>query len=198
MSAPIELRLPAAGGPALRQGHRLLRRLRDRRTLLRAGRTAAVLAVTAYLVQLHAALLWDRIITLSLLEPLVALRWAGAAALLLVSLGLQRRGVSVFRGRKAAVFWLLVLLLHANAALPATGELGVSAASQPEAALLVVLPLCLSLAPALWLGLMPPGARAGTRPRCPAPPYLSPFAVAPSLALREGFRRSFSPRPPPV
>src|SRR5512134_2738482 len=75
------------------------------------------LTAAALLAVLHAFILWDRVVHGRLSDPGVALRWLGGAALTVALLALRRRGVSLFRGRRALVFWLLVLLLHAGAAV---------------------------------------------------------------------------------
>lgn len=70
------------------------------------------------LTMFHSQLLWKRITTLTLFEPLVALRWFTAALLLAGFVYLRRAGVSVIWGRKALILWLLVLLCHAGAMSP--------------------------------------------------------------------------------
>jgi hypothetical protein len=80
---------------------------------------SAGLALTGALAGFHFLLLWRRIQDLSLLQPGVALRWLVAAALLAAMACLTRTGGSLFRGRRALVLWLLVLLLHGGAVAPA-------------------------------------------------------------------------------
>lgn len=77
-----------------------------------------VLVPVVALVAFHAALLWARVTAGRLADPNVGLRWAGAAVLIVALVVLRRRGVSLFWGRRALVFWLLVLLLHAGIAAP--------------------------------------------------------------------------------
>jgi hypothetical protein len=77
-----------------------------------------VLAAVAGLVALHAAVLWDRVIHGRLSEPEVGLRWLGAVVLIAALFALRRLRVPLLWGRRALVFWLLVLLLHAGAAAP--------------------------------------------------------------------------------
>jgi hypothetical protein len=86
----------------------------------RAKRLASVLVLlpVAALVVFHAALLWARVSAGRLADPQVGLRWAGAAALMAALVMLRRQGVSLFWGRRALVFWLLVLLLHAGITAP--------------------------------------------------------------------------------
>ncbi len=140
------------------------------------------------LVLFHGLLLWQRIASTTLLEPLVALRWSAAALMLAGFVYLRHAGASVVRGDKAQVLWLLVLLLHAGM-VPAID--GHRPLAEPG----------LLLAVALWgfalrAILGEPARRAGggvTRferflaaPRSPRPPNLARF-LAP-----------LSPRPPPV
>lgn len=76
------------------------------------------LAAVVTLVVLHVAVLWERVIQGRLSDPVVGLRWLGAAVLTAGLLVLRRRGVPLLWGRRALVFWLLVLLLHAGAVGP--------------------------------------------------------------------------------
>ena len=62
----------------------------------------------------HAILLWQRVADLTLLEPAIAARWLATLLLLLGLFRLHHRGVPLIWGRKALVFWLLVLLLHVS------------------------------------------------------------------------------------
>ena len=67
----------------------------------------------AGLVVFHGQLLWQRWADGSLADLGVAAQWL-ASALLLAGLVLVRRHTgSLFRGRSAAVLWILVALLHA-------------------------------------------------------------------------------------
>lgn len=64
------------------------------------------------LIVFHIWILWERIRDLSLFQTSVALHWALAGAVFTLGLWLRRRGVSLFWGKRAIVFWMLVLLLH--------------------------------------------------------------------------------------
>ncbi len=70
--------------------------------------------LVALLVIYHAVLLWQRVADLTLLEPVVAVRWLATIFLLLGLFRLRHRGVPLVWGRKALAFWLLVLLLHVS------------------------------------------------------------------------------------
>lgn len=89
-----------------RQGPRRVAAERHRLGLV-AGPATATLVVLY-----HAFLLWQRIADLTLLEPAVAARWVFTLIFLLGLARLHQRGVPLVWGRKALVFWLLVLLLH--------------------------------------------------------------------------------------
>lgn len=71
--------------------------------------------LAAGLVVFHVDLFWDRIRDRSILEPLILVQWLFAALLVGVMWHLHRRQVSLFRGRRALAFWLMVLLLHVMA-----------------------------------------------------------------------------------
>ncbi|HSD28508.1 MAG TPA: hypothetical protein VLL75_14495 [Vicinamibacteria bacterium] len=147
------------------------------------------LTAVALLVVLHASILWDRVVQGRLSDPGVALRWLMAAALTVALLALRRRGVSLFWGRRALVFWLLVLLLHAGASVPQDpGE-----RLAPEQLLFVVpaavAPVWLLLVLFVWLACR---ALAGpavslARARRDAVP-----------ALRRGSLVALAPRAPPA
>ena len=86
------------------------RRSKPRRVLAVITGSALVALVALY----HALLLWQRVADLTLLEPAVAARWLATLILLMVLFRLHHRGVPLIWGRKALVFWLLVLLLHVS------------------------------------------------------------------------------------
>jgi hypothetical protein len=76
------------------------------------------LVAIATLVLLHVAVLWDRVVHGRLTDPEIGLRWLGAVVLTAGLLVLRRLGIPLLWGRRALVFWLLVLLLHAGATAP--------------------------------------------------------------------------------
>ncbi len=78
--------------------------------------------LVVFLALFHSQLLWNRIASFTLFEPLVALRWGIAALLLVGFVFLQRAGVSVIWSHKALILWLLVLLCHAGAVGPIEGH----------------------------------------------------------------------------
>ncbi len=67
---------------------------------------------------LHIAILFRRVADGTLLEPLVMAQWLVALGLVTAAGYLRRRGISVFRGRKAAAFWIVVALMHGVVSLP--------------------------------------------------------------------------------
>ena len=159
------------------------------RPLAKLGKLSSLLAASllAGLVLFHGYLLWQRIASTTLLEPMVALRW-GAAALLLVGFAyLQRSGISLIRGHRALVLWLLVLLLHAGM-VPAAE--GLRPLAEPE----------LLLAATLWgfalrevFGALGRQAGDGT-PRF----ALARARYAPRPQRSPDYLESLSPRPPPA
>jgi hypothetical protein len=161
---------------------------------VRRWRPWAIAAVLLYLLPLHALLLWRRIADLSLFETGVALRWGAAAALLVGAGLLHRAGISLWSGRRALTFWVLVLLLHASAAVPLVEEAALDLlASLPAEAFVLTAPLSLVLV-ASWLVLLALRAaseRSRTRRRrwCEAPHS--------SALLLRGFHAPLFSRPPP-
>jgi len=89
--------------------NRRSRQIGGRRWLMSIGGFALVAGLTV----LHGGLLWQRLTDGSLLQPIVVARWAVSALLVLGLLQLWSKGLPVLRGRRAGVFWLVVVLLHA-------------------------------------------------------------------------------------
>jgi hypothetical protein len=152
--------------------------------------SALGLVAVVSLVFLHVSILWARITQGRLGEPLIALRWGAAFVLLLALLALRRRGVPLLWGRRALVFWLLVLVLHAGTGVPQESTPRVA----PEQ-LLFVLPA--AVAPACLLLVILATPPAGAALAGPA------FALAHGAALgvparRRGFHLALASRPPPA
>ncbi|MDH3254751.1 MAG: hypothetical protein OEM62_07160 [Acidobacteriota bacterium] len=78
--------------------------------------------LSVLLTLFHLQLLWGRVADGSVLDPGVAAEWAIGLILLLGLLRLHRSNASLFRGRGALTLWLLVLILHALAAVPGDGD----------------------------------------------------------------------------
>jgi hypothetical protein len=147
------------------------------------------LTAAALLVVLHASILWDRVVQGRLSDPGVALRWLGAAALTIALLALRQRGVSLFWGRRALVFWLLVLLLHAGASVPQ--DPGTRLA--PEH-LLFVVPAAVGPACLLIVLLVTLVCRALAGPTV----SLASTAAHGTSSRRGGFLLGLAPRAPPA
>ncbi len=149
----------------------------------------ALLRVTAAgLVVYHAFLFWDRVTSLTLLDPEVALRWGAAVALLLGFARLWRAGEPLLSGRKAWVVWSLVVLLHAGVA--AGAGVPMAAPAEADAGLWLVLGLSGLLA---LFGARAAASRSLLLHGAPAPsrPQVTPAFRVADLAL-------LFPRPPPV
>lgn len=72
------------------------------------------------LVLAHGALLWQRIASQTLHEPLTLLRWAGSLAL--IAWLLRRRARGTWNPQAMAVFWLIAVLLHVQTTGMAAAE----------------------------------------------------------------------------
>ncbi|MGE0453286.1 MAG: hypothetical protein AB7O37_01100 [Vicinamibacteria bacterium] len=150
----------------------------------------AVSAVVAIaLVAFHGWLLALRLAEGALGDPAVALRWLAGFGLTAALLGLRRAGVSLFRGRKAFVFWLLVLLLHWSAT--AAGDRG----AQFDDLILGVPASVVSL---VFVATLLAGVPSGTPRKVPRWRISRiPLALR-SAALGAGFVFALAARPPPL
>lgn len=125
-------------------------------------------ALTAGLAVFHGGLLWQRLTDGSLLQPVVVVRWAVSALLVLALYRLWSRGLPVVRGRRAGVLWMVVVLLHAISPGGAALEAEPVAEGVLPAALAILAFLALGLAAALIDRPLPfrrsrPRRRAGSR-----------------------------------
>lgn len=142
------------------------------------------------LVFLHASILWARVTQGRLGEPVIAVRWAAAFVLLLALVALRRRGVSLLWGRRALVFWLLVLVLHAGTGVPQESTPRVA----PEQ-ILFVLPA--AVAPACVFLVILATSLAGAT--LAGPEFVPAHGAAFGLPVRRrGFRLALASRPPPA
>lgn len=80
---------------------------------------SAVLALVVF----HLRLFWQRLTDQSVLEPVVAAKWLITALLLSGLWRLRARGYRLLAGKRAAVFWLLALLLHVQLPLAPAADL---------------------------------------------------------------------------
>ena len=111
--------------------------------------------MTAY----HLWILAARFADGSVLEPLVAGRWLGSAALAGLILVLRSRGGSLWRGRSALVFWLLVVLLHGVGGFAADGA--TYGPPVPAETLWLTAPLGLAVTAVFWAGAVSARRTAG-------------------------------------
>jgi hypothetical protein len=126
-------------------------------------------------------------------DPLVALRWAAALVLFAALVALWRLRVPLLWGRRAVVFWLLVLLLHGTAHAPADT---VAADGASGGAVLVILPALATGIGILGLSLLwaaHAGTGRGARPALRG----SLLALAPVPRTRTCIHRVLAPRAPP-
>ena len=172
---PWYLFLPALGGTRP-----------DARAILHA------LAVgTAFLLAFfHSWLLWLRLSSGRPPAPGVALRWTAALGLLAGLIWLRRRGGSLLRGRRAAVFWLLVLLLHASAFASPDSR---GTRDLLDSGLVLALPVAATLLGVVRLAFEALAARAlgGLR-------VSLSLAGPPDIRLTSVFLSASFPRPPPA
>ncbi len=172
-------RRPLNSGPARRA------RAFDLRRCL--GRVLASVLV-AGLALLHGQLLWQRIASYTLLEPLVALRWGVAMLILAGFVYLRRAGISIVLGHKALILWLLVLLIHAGMVVPIESH-------QPRAEPGLLLAISL-WGFALRAILGERGHLAGGR--VPRRVRILPAGRPPGLPSEPELLASLHPRPPPA
>jgi hypothetical protein len=158
--------------------------------LLRLSRLIAALGVAALLL-FHCWILFERIQDHSISRPGVMVHWLLAAGLLSAALIYRRLGFSLIRGKKAGVFWALVLLLHmaSGGALPETVQQGLVQAG--HASMDYLLPSLLGLG--IFLGFAISSGR--TSFECPLAKWKLEFNPLPAGSTSVVFLL-FS-RPPP-
>ncbi len=181
------------GGNGRRSRRRRVHASRFRGLVVRATLSLLVVLLTAF----HGLLLWQRIVDLTLFQPIPALRWLATLAVLVGIWRLRRRGDSLVRGRRAGVLWLVVLLLHVSLLAPSGGSEALLDARPDESGLLLVLPAA-AVAIALWSLVFRGRLRRG-RFGAPSPasvPARSPFP--PHFACLAGFLPGLACRPPPL
>jgi hypothetical protein len=149
------------------------------------------------LILFHVGLLVADTIGGRLLDPVVGTRWLAGLALFVLLLALRRLGVSLLWGRRAAVLWLLVVLLHGSVGLEAEPP---GATARPTAEGMV-----LAIAPVLTLGFA--GLAAAMVARLRSQPLVAvPLrrvgcafsARGDHLAWSDALRVLHVPRPPPA
>jgi hypothetical protein len=151
-------------------------------------------AVSAVLVGFHVWLLWDHAVSGRLFEPAVALRWSLGVGLFGALVALRAVGLPALFGRRAAVLWVLVSVLHwhaMSARVPSPTDVGLGLPAE-----VVVSAAATVLGAALGLVLV--GALLALRRGWMAPTRrwlvrTTPIRITPSLA----HLRVVGCRPPP-
>lgn len=146
------------------------------------------------LVGFHVWLLWEHAASGRLFEPAVALRWSLGLGLFGAILALRAVGVPALFGRRAAVLWVLVSVLHwhaMSARVPSPSDAGLGLPAE-----VVVAATATALGAALGLVLI--GALVARRREWVAPTRrwlvrTTPMRITPSLA----HLRVVGCRPPP-
>lgn len=148
--------------------------------------------VVLALVLAHVALLWQRIATQTLLEPVTLLRWAGSLGLVGWVALRHRRGQG-FSPRAATVFWLVVVLLHVQvgATVEPIGAESLTAGTAGSLVWFFPISIPLFAASALLVACLA-GAISVTRTLVGSVEQAPPFG----LITRRGLPR-WAPRPPP-
>jgi hypothetical protein len=147
----------------------------------------------ALLLLFHVDLLVAQALDGRLLEPATLLRWTIGGLLLAGFVAVQRVGMPVIRGREAAVFWLLVALLHGPAALRSEAS---GAEVRPVAATLATSVVALGGALLGALALAGLNRRQGHTPPFPSTGRLQ--TDRPIDRTASPFRLALAPRPPPA
>jgi hypothetical protein len=181
-------REPVPAGIGLRGAFRSRSRVaRSARTMLRFSVLAAGLVLTIF----HVSLFWDRLVGGDLLDPAVALRWAGAGLIVSALVALRRFDVPLHHGRKAFSLWLLVAMLHAssgsipNAATDTTIGL--------QTGFIFVLPSTAAL-----LGFSLLDTSIIRRRLAPSPSVIFRVETGTTPRLSSGWRRGGASRAPPL
>ncbi len=155
----------------------------------------------AGLVVFHAVLFLERIADASLAHPEVLAQWIGALLLVAGASALRRQGVPLLSGRKALVFWLLVLMLHVGFGngVSTTGDVTGGAGGAGD--VLLLLPLTAFATFSALNGKRVAGAlRRLAPPDNPAASGRPVFHYGPCPAASSAGAgpERFSPRPPPL
>jgi hypothetical protein len=124
--------------PALRLGA-AGRRLTGSVSLLRQCCGYAVAITITALVVFHASILYNHLLDGRLADPGVAFRWVIGGLLAGSLVAFRRMGISLVRGRRALVIWVLVALLHVSTARTVSAPL-FDLTPEDAAIMLVVLP----------------------------------------------------------
>ncbi len=148
------------------------------------------------LVIFHAQLLWTHVAAGRILDPDTAMRWAGGALLVAALLVLRRIGVSLLWSRQAALFWVLVAVLHGGLVV-APVQSQANGWADPSLLFIVPSATCavLTIATGVWLSRSRRPAGSAS-----AGPFQSLWLLAfpPSPCPIQISRACLAPRPPPL
>jgi hypothetical protein len=155
---------------------------------LRAAGQVAFAALVAFHVWLFGLHLLDG----RALQPATAARWGLGVLVLAGFRALSRRDIPLFRGRRAVVLWLLVVIIHCSAAWDG-GAAALDRAIPETAAAAAQLACAAGVIGLVLLAALAQSGRplAGRRPSFPVPALIAGLPST-GLALR------FSSRPPPL
>lgn len=120
-------------------------------TRSRAIRIALGVSALA-LVLFHLRLLWLRVSDQTVLEPWIAAKWLASALLVVALWRLKVAGRRLFTGKRAAVIWLVALLLHVQLPVAPSAASPLTGALEPGS-WLMALPVGVSMGAALALAL---------------------------------------------
>jgi hypothetical protein len=110
-------------------------------------------ACAVLLTVFHAILFVERLSSGALRDPVAAARWVAGFLLVAILVVLRRSRVPLFWGRRALVFWTLVLFLHWSATpVPAYGAL--TSRTIDSSLVLVVIPAGAAALAGIALGLL--------------------------------------------
>ena len=158
----------------------------------------AIAAPVAFLLYLHIRIFTERLLDLTILEPVVAVKWLASLLILAVLLKFRRAGNPLLKGRKALVVWMLVLLLHVQISAPIGSDVGTKFDPQQSMLLTFLLPALISTAVSLALsfGRFSRIARRLRSQRSAA--ILLRRRLPPKSRLLAGFSLAILSRPPPA
>jgi len=175
--------------------HGLTARRSDTRPidLATAALRAAGHVALAALVAFHAWLLGLHLLDGRALQPATAARWSLAVFVLAGFRALSRRDLPLFRGRRAVVLWLLVVVIHCSAAWSGGAAATLDRAIPEPVTAVAQLAFATAVIGLVLFAVLAhsAGPWAGRRPSFPVPVLIAGLPST-GLALR------FSSRPPPV
>lgn len=147
----------------------------------------------AALVVFHVWLLGLHLLDGRALQPATAARWGLGVVVLAGFRALSRRDLPLFRGRRAVVLWLVVVIIHCSAAWDGGAAAALDKAIPETVAAVAQLSFAAGVVGLVLLAALAHAGRpvAGRRPSFPVPALVAGLPST-GLALR------FSSRPPPL